>query len=1522
MGDPIEAQALLATYGQGRGAVREPLWLGSVKSNIGHTQAAAGVAGVIKMVLAMRHGVLPRTLHVDEPSPHVDWSSGAVELLSEAREWPECERPRRAGVSSFGISGTNAHVIVEQAPAEDEEAATAPDTPGVSGVSGVGGLVPWVVSGRSVEGLRGQAARLGAWALDREGVSARDVGWSLASGRAVLEHRAVVWGRDVGELVAGLAGVESGGVAGEVSSPVFVFPGQGSQWVGMAAGLLECCPVFAAAVQECAVVMDPLVGWSLLEVLRDSAGELLERVDVVQPVLFAVMVGLARWWESCGVRPAAVIGHSQGEIAAACVAGVLSLEDAVRVVVLRSGVLRGLPVGGGMVSVGLSADVVRERIAAAGVEVSVAAVNGPGSVVLSGDVEALREVVGPWESDGVRVRWIPVDYASHSPQMELLQEEVEGLLAEVSPRPGRVPVYSTVTGQVLSDATVMDGGYWFTNLRQTVELQAAVSAAVADGHTAFVECSPHPGLVVPVSDTLEGLGIQGVVVETLRRGQGGAERLAQALTSAFVQGLAVDWAALFKGSGARRVELPTYAFQRRRYWLDEGVRAGDPVGLGLVAAEHPLLGAAVELAGGQGRVLTGRVSLASHAWLADHAVLGTVIVPGTVFLDLALRAGADVGCPVVEELTLHAPLVMPETAAVQLQVTVGAGDEAGVRSVTIHSRHEGAEEAWTQHATGTLTAEPIASEDTDALATWPPTGATPIEVDGFYTRLAAAGVDYGPAFQGVRAAWRQGDELFAEVALDTEREREARGFGVHPALLDAAVQVLRVDPGSAAEEHDAQVAFSWRGVRLHTPGAVRLRVRLLPSDGDSVAMWVADEAGGPVARIEELAVRPISAEQLRAAGGMRRDSLFRIVWRTVQAERDEAPRLALIGTGEDPGPDIRERHPSLSALGAALESGAALPDAVVVRPGDPADLLLLAHTWLGDDRFSPARLLVLTEQAVAVDGDQDVPERPDLGIAPALGVLHAAQAEYPGRIVLVDAEAGGVPPEALRTALATGEPRIAVRGGQTLAPRLTRVVPADSDAGETWGAEGSVTEGTVLVNGVDGGLTASLTRHLVTAHGIRHVTLVPRGGAEPEVRELVTELDALGVRASMATGAPADRDAMAELLAEVSAQRPLIGVVHASDIAADGPGAGSTSAGGRPPTGREITDDGAHRGPDQAAGKPVAAPAEEQPQQREPEWQTVLAGAYQARYLHELTEDLPLLFFITLSSAAGLLGAAGQGFSTAASAAHHALAAHRRAKGLPATALSWGPLDDQAPAAAPGILPIGHEQALDLFDAALAAGDAVLLTAPLDLAALRKRSEQPPALLRDLLPPRGTPETSTLPGEEDAEALKRRLAGLTEEERERVLLGLVRTHAAAVLGHSGTEEIGPERAFKEVGFDSLTAVELRNRLTRCTGARLRSTLVFDFPTAARLAHHLNEQLTEALSATAPMLAELDRLGAVLPSVLAQDGARDRVAARLRQLLSLCEDSTSDSAGLGDEAGDDLGSASDDELFSMIDQGFE
>ncbi|MGW4652606.1 type I polyketide synthase, partial [Kitasatospora sp. NPDC004289] len=644
LGDPIEAQALLATYGQDR---EQPLLLGSLKSNIGHTQAAAGAAGVIKMVQAIRHGVLPQTLHVDEPSPYVDWSAGAVELLTERQEWPGVDRPRRAGISSFGVSGTNAHVIIEQAPQEapaPERGATPP-------------VLPFAVSARTPQALREQAGRV-AEAL--EGAEPVDVAHALVTTRGALEERAVVVGDPAGLTLLAAGDPSPALVTGRADvdgRTVFVFPGQGSQWAGMAVGLLDTAPAFAARIAECAAALAPHTDWSLLDVLRGEPGAPgLDRVDVVQPVLWAVMVSLAELWQAHGVRPDAVVGHSQGEIAAAVVAGGLSLADGARVVALRSRAILALSGRGGMASVALPAAEVTERIAAWGGRLSVAVVNGPSATVVSGEPQALAELVEGYRAEEVRARLIPVDYASHSAQVDGLREELLELLAPVRPRTGEVPLLSTVTGD-WQDTAGLDAEYWVTNLRETVRFEEAARALAAEGHAVFVEVSPHPVLTVPLQETLEsaGAGRGSVVTGTLRRDHGGLDRFLLSAAELWVRGAAVDWPAVLAGARPRRLALPGYAFQRQRYWLDATVTNSTVTAPAARAAE------------------AGETA----PWVARLAVLDDPSAREALLLDLVRReAAAVLGHPDTGEVgadRAFRDLGLSSLTAVELRNRIGAG---------------------------------------------------------------------------------------------------------------------------------------------------------------------------------------------------------------------------------------------------------------------------------------------------------------------------------------------------------------------------------------------------------------------------------------------------------------------------------------------------------------------------------------------------------------------------------------------------------------------------------------------------------------------------------------------------------------------------------------------------------------------------------------------------------------------------------------------------------------------------------
>ncbi|MEY9969375.1 acyl transferase domain-containing protein/acyl carrier protein, partial [Streptacidiphilus sp. MAP12-16] len=1466
LGDPIEAQALIATYGQDRPEDR-PLWLGSVKSNLAHTQAAAGVAGVIKMVMAMQHGVLPRTLHADQSSPHVDWSAGSVRVLAEEVPWPETGQPRRAGVSSFGFSGTNAHAILEQAPAVEVVEPVESDGEGPE-VGAASLVVPWVLSARSVEGLRGQAGRLAAALGVRPWAGVLDVGFSLATTRAVLEHRVALVGADLGELRRGLEAFVRGedapgalrGVAGSAGRVAFLFAGQGSQRLGMGRELYDSFPVFAAAFDAVSAELDRHLERPLREVVFAGEG-LLDQTAYTQPALFAVEVALFRLVEAWGLRPDFVAGHSIGELAAAHVAGVLSLADAAVLVAARGRLMQALPAGGAMVAVQATEAEVLPLLAGHQADMSIAAVNGPNSLVISGSEHAVLDIAALLEADGRRIKRLTVSHAFHSPLMDGMLAEFRKVAEGLEFHAPRIPVVSTLTGVLASAEDLCSADYWVRHVREAVRFSDAVQALEAEGVRTFVELGPDGTLTAMAQDCL---GEEAALASVLRRDRSEAESLTSAVAQLHVRGVKVDWDAVFAGRGAGRVDLPTYAFQRETFWLDRTPPAvGDARAIGLGSADHPLLGAAVALADGDGFFFSGRLSLQTHPWLADHAVGGVVLLPGTAFVELAIRAGDHVGCERLEELTLEAPLVLPERGGVQVQLWVGQPDASGLRPLTVYSRSEDADdEPWTRHAEGLLAPGSSATLNSPAAMSaaafgtesWPPADARPVDLTGFYDALAESDFGYGPTFQGLSAAWLRGTDVFAEVTLPDEAVPAAAGFGLHPALLDAALHATALGDALAGDTRPdsggGMLPFSWGGVSLHAVGAATLRVRIAPAGSDSVSLTALDASGALVASVESLVLRPVAPEQMRESGSRsaaQGDALFGVEWVAVSLPESaaDAPdchtvagtdRLGLAaallaaGSGVDTPQDLDTFASRLDAdlpapamvfvpvgLGGGVDQSAEDVRAAVKRA------LTLVQEWLADDRFAASRLVVVTRGAIATRAGEDVT---DLASAAVWGLVRSAQSENPGRIVLVDLDTQDE--ESVRllpAAVASGEPQIALREGGAHAARLARVPVSAGTAPVVLNPDG-----TVLVTGATGALGTLFARHLVTEHGARRLLLASRRGAEAEgAAELVASLTQLGAEVTLAACDVADRNALAALLDAVPAEHPLTAVVHTAGVLDDGVISSLT--------------------PERIDG--VLRPKVDA-----------------AWHLHELTRDLDLSAFVLFSSAAGLFGAAGQGNYAAANGFLDALAQHRRAQGLTATSLAWGlwaggmagTLDhaDVQRMTRGGVAPLTPELGLALFDAATAQDTAVLVPIRLDLAGLRAQARAGllPGLLRGLV---RTPARRAADAGASAagSSLLQRLLGLTEADQQRELLELVRSQVALVLGHAGPHAVDPGKAFRETGFDSLTSVELRNRLNAATGVRLPATLVFDYPTPTALAGYL---LTEALglrtavAESAPVLA--------------------------------------------------------------------
>ncbi|MEU9481740.1 SDR family NAD(P)-dependent oxidoreductase [Streptomyces sp. NPDC048191] len=1556
LGDPIELRALAKVFGPGRSTDR-PLGVGSLKSNIGHTQAAAGVGGVIKTVLALVHERVPASLHADDPTDHIDWGSSGLQVRTDAKTWPrDAARVRRAGVSAFGISGTNAHVILEEAP----EPPARPTTTGDQ----VPKLFP--LSGRSRPSLKRQAARLRDALEANPDLPLSAVASTLAHHRSHFGHRAVLRPIDRPGLLAALKDLADGRPDPEQTTGphetrptgkvAFVFPGQGAQWTGMARDLLDRDPVFAAELDRCDATLRRFTQWSVAAVLRgDEGSPSMDRVDVVQPVLFAVMVSLAAVWRARGVEPDAVIGHSQGEVAAACVAGALSLDDAAAVVAVRSRALTGLAGTGTMAVIALPHTDVSALLDG---NVSVAAVNSGRATVVAGTAESVQSLLARLEARQVFVRGLEVDYASHSAQVEPVREEIVGGLDGVVTSPADIAWYSTVTSAPVTGELTAD--YWYTNLREPVRFAATAERMLADGYRHFVELSPHPSLLTALRTIGEESDHDLIAIESLRRDEDGPACLTMALAELHARGGRIDWHALITDCGT--VDLPTYAWDEQSYWVEPARSSSLPALFDRAA--HPLLGVQLQSADETRWTFRGEWFADTADWLADHRVFRRTVVSGTTLLELC-RAAIAVARPDapldVTDLLLLSSLVLPESGSVEVSVEVSTAGSAP--EITVHSRRRSREDAcWTLHATASAADSTLLAEDEPPV--WPE-DAEEVWTAQTYERLTALGLSYGPAFQGVRSVVSTGEgELLARLSLPSIISDVSDAYPLHPSLLDAALQVA-----AAFNLTDGRVLLPVAVGRCTTAacpaGDVTARVRKTSGSASEltleVTLWDAD--GFPAGRLVDVRLRAASPADLD--GGLESARhMYEVSWTPVAPSGRQAPDIAWAVTGDAADPQIADAldRPVQREMGADVvvrlwprAQPDADPAATAHEQASEALAELQALIARAAEQVS-ARTIWVTRGAVAAAAGDCVD-----GYAQSVlwGLARSARAEHPNLgLTLLDLDDSD-PVSALTTAVQlSDEPELAVREGEMFAPRLVRarvgdtvhipheaayeltglpdrphpiplaplqlaggqvriqvealalsapdnhlacagvvcevapdvvdvaygqrvlavadhascsqvvvaaadVVPlpdtmpcttavaelTDTEAHEPAarvfpvsatrtalrraavtsrpivldliGAPTSVpTDGTVLITG---GLGA-IGRHIATVladNGVRRMVLTARKGPEDaRAAGAVTELRALGADATVVACDVTDPASVAIALAHVDGEHPLRGVVHCAGILDDGVIA-------------ELTQERLAR---------VLRPK--------------VDGAV---HLHRLTARAQLDLFLLVSSAAGVVGNAGQGNYAAANAFLDQLAHHRHARGLAGTSVSFGAWEGAGLAASAdldrmarrGYRALTPREGGDLVAMVLRQDAPHLVAWALDLQRLRTGDAAGSALWRSLMPVSDSAKHEV--------SLADRLARLPAAQRAERLTALVREEVSRALGLRSTDHVRTDQPLRDLGMDSVTAVELRNRIGARLGAKLPATLLFDYPTTAKLSSHL---LSTVLGRTPDPSAGVIRSGPV------------------------------------------------------------
>ncbi|KAI1858924.1 uncharacterized protein JN550_012282 [Neoarthrinium moseri] len=1405
LGDPIEVQAVINSYGNGTNDVQRsnPLLLGSIKSNIGHTQAAAAVAGIIKMVQSIHHGVAPASLHIREPSRHIEWEGSGVELLNKATKWPTVDRPRRAAVSSFGIGGTNAHIILEQPEPADQ--------PHLSIVNNRNIAYPWVLSGADEGALRAQAQTLlTAWRGGLDNEDPADIAFSLATARSALKYRATVMyaigDENSDQIETALTALGQGEphpdiVTGQNTTSnkprlACLFSGQGSRMPDMNAieELRAVFPVFSQAFQAACDEVNQHLEYPLEHAIGDST--LLGRTDFAQATLFVFEVAMYRLLESCNVRPDVVTGHSLGEIAAAHVSGALSLCDASIIVTARSKLMAALDPNGGMASISATEEEVAEELLRSESSATIAVVNSQQSVVVSGTLEAIKAIADKFTNVGRRATVLRnIRHGFHSPMMNGILEDLEKTLVSSieGGKSSMIPLVSTVTGKRANVAQLSSPKHWTRHVSEPVRFAESVNELLSSEHISiFVEVGPSAVLSPHVPGTVATHSTVGKLLNTL--GQ------------LWSKGVPVDWRAVFAGTDAHLVDLPVYAFQRRRYWLpytpllpadSMGAVVTRPQTPDAVAStlNHGVLVSATSIPGTNNIVCSGILSTARQPWLCDHVIGEQSIVPATVFAELAVRASRECAESskskqmMLDELVIISPLALPlgdedNEKEMQIQVTIGEPQYEGSnmrRSINVFSRPNGVatQHDWTQHATGALKLTPSPSLGEALVST---NGTSPIGVDSevdvskAYALLDDIGISYGPAFQGVRAIWRQNNsELLVQIELPHVHGQKP-GFVFHPALLDAALHApILAEPEKVSSRH-IRLPFSMKGLQVFdAPGSISgpfiARIRDLSEESLSVTL-TNKSTGTLVAEVSEVMLRPFQP----AIEG----DLYHIKW--TELSPTHADKL---GTADETIIVRCSRNLETAEIPIAVR------DAVT-------EALSVVQDWRAKKTYASAgsRLVFITEKATSI---------PDINVVSAAvwGFVRSAQAEYGGEnIVLIDLDGSPESQETLSRALATKQEVVSLQGGKIMTPMLSK----ESLVSDTCPSRTLDVSGTVLITGGTGGLGVILSRHIVHAYGAKNLLLVSRSGIEaPGARKLLDELSSQNAAAVRIEACDVgDRAQLAVLLKSNHEHPPITAIIHCAGVVDDGVLTSQTAA----------------------------------------RVSRVLRPKVEAAWnLHQLAPGT-VRSFVLYSSFVSVIGNEGQAAYAAGNSFLNALARLRVSQGLPALSVAWGPWANDTGMAAEKKLaipnlrvanakPFGDQQGLWLFDRALQTPEPVLI--PLLL-----RGPFPMVLLPDAKFKHDN--TSTRGEAKTAAAWHKKLAAVSPESRQDTLLGLVRGEIAAVLGYQGQDML-PDNPLSDLGFDSFTSVTLSNRMRVLTGFRdLPVTLALDYDTPKALVQHLSDRL--------------------------------------------------------------------------------